>query len=399
MDKRFRTGAYVTVLASLIVGVGTLVPVNATASDLGAVSPGQVLEIIPQDEGWRGQKRGYIVDYAMSASPSDMQPASGAVFIPEGMAPPEGWPIVVYGHGTSGMAAGCGGQTNSGEIVDFAGIQSDDQVGTWNDDQMIDYLIGLGVAVVAPDYLGLGRFNTGPHPYLARFSEATALIDLVRAASAQFSELSNKWAALGVSQGGHAALSAAHLGPEYSQELDFRGVIAVDPASDLEKVLPILGPYVPELPFGSNSEIVTYIMQILSGVRVTHPESDVDSYLTDRGRDFLDRMGTMCEEEMRSLAEGVPLGTLLSRPLSDPQIRQAIDMTVALPVDGYQEPVLLLMNATDISVPSPLHASLSYSLSVNNPDVHTIVGYGSHTQLDDAMLAEIPIFFERIGIK
>ncbi|MEV4127365.1 hypothetical protein [Nocardia sp. NPDC049707] len=44
---------------------------------------------------------------------------------------------------------------------------------------------------------GLGRFDTGPHPYLDLRIEATATIDPVRAGRAAAPELSRSWAVAG----------------------------------------------------------------------------------------------------------------------------------------------------------------------------------------------------------
>ncbi|MDB5984489.1 MAG: hypothetical protein JWQ69_5504, partial [Pseudomonas sp.] len=69
-----------------------------------------------------------------------------------------------------------------------------------------------GYAVVATDYLGLGRSDYKFHPYLHADSEASAIVDALRAArrlsSALQTPLSGKVMLAGYSQGGHAAMAA-----------------------------------------------------------------------------------------------------------------------------------------------------------------------------------------------
>jgi secretory lipase len=74
-------------------------------------------------------------------------------------------------------------------------------------------LAGAGYAAVEPDYLGLGR-GPGHHPYLDPASEATASVDMLRAARVVATrvhrQLESKIMVTGFSQGGQAALAFAH---------------------------------------------------------------------------------------------------------------------------------------------------------------------------------------------
>ena len=69
-----------------------------------------------------------------------------------------------------------------------------------------------GYAVVATDYLGFAKSTYGYHPYLHADSEATTVLDSVRAARAAASSvganLSGKVMFTGYSQGGHASMAA-----------------------------------------------------------------------------------------------------------------------------------------------------------------------------------------------
>lgn len=94
---------------------------------------------------------------------------------------------------------------------------------------------GLGYVVVAPDYLGLGEAR-GVHPYVHADTEASAAIDMLRAARDYGDQnnvlLNDQVFVTGYSQGGHAAM-AAHR----SMEQNFSSEFTVTASA------PMSGPY------------------------------------------------------------------------------------------------------------------------------------------------------------
>ncbi|WP_446225667.1 lipase family protein [Nocardia sp. IBHARD005] len=370
--------AVVTVLAASVVTAVGVTPATAQ-------TPGALISVQAEPAGWHGLVNGSSVEYWMSDSAGVQRPASGAMFLPQGDAPVGGWPIVAYDHGTTGSGPGCGGQADP-ELAP-------QQLERASEDRLIKRFVDQGFAVVTPDYLGLGRFGTGPHPYLEVRSEATATIDLVRAARAASPELSRTWSALGTSQGGHAALSAAYVQAEYAPELDFRGVAAIDPASDVEKFLPFLGPEFSSVPGISGT--MSFIVSILAGLRATHPELDVDSYLTERGKSFIDAVGTQCIDAIDASIKDLTLADLLSRSLAP--LREPLASYMMLPTSGYDAPILLAMNVTDTTVPSPLHAALVAQLAANGVDQQVVTGTGYHGTVSPEQLAAIEGFLARVN--
>ncbi|GAB2644358.1 lipase family protein [Nocardia goodfellowii] len=347
-----------------------------------ADTPGSVISVTAKPSGWRGMPDGAVgkvVDYWMTGSDGSAQPASGALIIPPGTPPPGGWPIMAYDHGTSGLGPGCGGQSNPR--------------GT-REDAIIQRMVNQGFAVVAPDYLGLGNFDTGAHPYLEQRTEATATLDLLRAARATHPELSRTWGVIGFSQGGQAALGTGHLQATYAPDLDFRGTIAVDPESDVEKVLPLAGPAIPRIE-GTDGALGFYVA-ILAGLRQARPDVDVDSYLTPLGKSVLDDVSSQCFGDIYARVRGLGVGELMARPLSDARIRAAINDYLTVPTSGYDAPILLLINVTDQTVPSPLHGALAAQLAANGVGFDAITGTGQHCELNPAMLAGIDGFLARI---
>ncbi len=109
---------------------------------------------------------------------------------------------------------------------------------------LIAAFASLGRVVVAPDYIGL-RALGGPtgilHPYLVGQPTAIASIDAVRATIKLLAKRSAaggnacarpRFATVGGSQGGHAALWVDRLAPYYAPELEHVGVVATVPPAD-----------------------------------------------------------------------------------------------------------------------------------------------------------------------
>lgn len=132
---------------------------------------------------------------------------TGAVFLPKGPAPEGGWPVVVWTHGTIGVATDCAPSLNP---------RSD------RDKQYLNTWLSLGFAVVAPDYAGLG--SPGLHHYLNARGEAWSVLDSISASLKNF-PLSNKIIIVGQSQGAHAAFAASGYQKSYAPKLHVMGTV------------------------------------------------------------------------------------------------------------------------------------------------------------------------------
>lgn len=175
---------------------------------------------------------------------------TGIVTYPRRVAPSEGWPVVASAHGTTGLAPACA-PSRGGEPAPAFGLEN--------------------VVRVATDYIGLGPVGER-HAYLSGPSEAHSVIDSVRAARGLVeAHASETWAAIGHSQGGHAALWTNELGASYAPELDFRGSVVVAPAAVLPRT------------FGPKDQIVPRTVGIMAlyGVASVDDRLDPDDYVSD----------------------------------------------------------------------------------------------------------------------
>ena len=169
------------------------------------------------------------ISYKMPAIEGGQTTATAIVMIPKGKMPENGWPVIVWAHGTTGVADQCApsvlkdaeGKFNLGGALPIA-----------------KGLVAQGYAVIAPDYEGLG--SKGIHPFLNAKSASESIISALKAAKQQYgNQLSKDWAVVGHSQGGHAAIAAAERAD--GAGLNFKGVVAYAPASNLGTIL--LGGY------------------------------------------------------------------------------------------------------------------------------------------------------------
>ena len=133
--------------------------------------------------------------YVTSGPKGETATASGVLLLPSGADCTAAAPLVAYAKGTDV------------EKPRTLANPADSETGL-----LAAMYAGQGYAVVATDYLGYGKSNFSYHPYLHADSEATSVIDSIRAARTATallgSSLSGKVMLTGYSQGGHASMAA-----------------------------------------------------------------------------------------------------------------------------------------------------------------------------------------------
>ncbi|GID30975.1 alpha-beta hydrolase superfamily lysophospholipase [Paractinoplanes brasiliensis] len=154
--------------------------------------------------------------------------------------------IVVWGHGTTGLADQC--------------APSVSQAVFWPEARAaIAELLRRGWTVAAPDYPGLG--TALPHPYLVGASAARSMIDSAKAAKNLDATLGTQYAIDGHSQGGQGALFANELAPSYDGNLTLKGVAAIAPVSNAD----LFAPLIPGTPAQG------YLVMALYGLQAVDP--------------------------------------------------------------------------------------------------------------------------------
>ncbi|MFI5499254.1 alpha/beta hydrolase family protein [Nocardia asteroides] len=345
----------VAVAAVVAAGGATTVAVAPAAAE-SSTTPGSIRSIEPlAAELWLpGAAGAQRVTYWSTGSGGRPALSSGAYFVPEGTPPAGGWPVIAWAHGTSGLADHCAPSLMGPALPE----RDRPYLATW---------LSRGYAVAASDYVGLG--TPGPHPYLDVEVEAHSVVDMVRAARAADPAISTRWAVVGQSQGGGAAIGTARYATEFGgADLDYRGAVATGAPAYLENILLPLGPGVP--PTALPAGLTSYVFYILAGLRHAHPELDIDAYLTPLGRSFVDNAENQCTDEAHRAAEGVVLGQIFARPLAAiPNIREVLADYMGLPETGYDRPLFLGHGLTDIDVPAAPTIAYAESLRATGQPV------------------------------
>jgi pimeloyl-ACP methyl ester carboxylesterase len=189
---------------------------------------------------------------------------SGTIAIPAGEPPAGGWPLTSWAHGTTGIGPACAPSrdTPTGPEHVFLGMKQ----------KLMDDYVRRGYVVVATDYEGLG--GPGLHPFLQGTSAGRGVIDIMRAARAMDHAIGARYVVIGHSQGGHADLFAASIGPDYAPELKLLGNVAMAPASHIAAT--VQGMAAAAKP----SYALGYAMYVLQSFASNHPGIDLKKILT-----------------------------------------------------------------------------------------------------------------------
>jgi pimeloyl-ACP methyl ester carboxylesterase len=214
----------------------------------------------------------------------DGQPTlvSGSVFAPSGTPPVDGWPVISYGHGTTGDDKSCA-PSSSDTLLGYA--------------EAVGILVRRGYAVALTDYQGIGQ--PGVHPYLDSRTAGLNMIDAVRALRATFRDVSNRWGAFGGSQGGGAAWAADEQAGTYAPELTLVGAVAVSPLADVTGL-------VDEAQRGTlTDEQKVVLSAVVKSLSLLHSDINRDDYRRDTGRRTSDADTPCSEPEADPIAGAV----------------------------------------------------------------------------------------------
>ncbi|WP_019203745.1 prolyl oligopeptidase family serine peptidase [Tsukamurella sp. 1534] len=274
--------------------------------------------------------------------------STGAIFTPQGTPPAGGWPVIAWAHGTVGLGDACAPSANPRSARDS------EYLGHW---------LKQGYAIVASDYAGLG--TPGLMSYLNSVATAHSVVDSVVSAHGDASlRLSKKWAVVGQSQGGAAAVNSARWASEFSagSGLDYRGVVATGTPYKIEEIIKKAGPNL-TLPPGLGSAATAYTAYILAGFREANPGLNIDSVLSPQGRDAAAKAEVQCYAQLSDSLSGVRPTAYFTKDLGTlPGAAEAVDRYMGTPTSGYDRPVFLGVGLKDRDVPVQSSIALAAAL-------------------------------------
>ncbi|WP_051179004.1 lipase family protein [Nocardia concava] len=312
---------------------------------------------------------GYRVWYQGIGYDGSGRIVSGSVFLPEGDAPADGWPVISYAHGTTGLA--------DHTAPSIAGLSRPESrhVAGW---------LAAGYCVTVTDYEGLA--SPGPHPYFNGEAAADDVVDIVRAARGLGHRLSPRWVAVGFSQGGHAALFAGLMATKYAPDLDFRGTVALAPPVEL--------PLIVGLQTADDTAPVTlFLPYLLAGLRITRGLA-TEEFMTGLGQRLL---GLAEHAPVRDVHYAVTvltnadIGTteLIRRPGVEDMLRAC-----RVPAARFDRPVLLAAGTADAVLPMAAVERFAAAARRAGSDISQVTCVeADHT----GMLSAVPDLLDWVG--
>ena len=293
----------------------------------GAVTSDVVLGQVDQSVTALGATAHRITYRSTSGIDGSGVDVTGTVFVPGGLPPAGGWPVVSVAHGTTGVTDECAPSLYP-NLLGAIG--------------MVTPFLERGAVVTVSDYQGLG--SPGPHPYLDAPSAGYDVIDAVRAARNVVPGTGTRWAAVGVSQGGQASWAANEMAATYGDGLELVGTANLSPAADLRAIAPPEGLGDLTLP---QRGILPFVVE---GFLVSYPQFRDSDFLSGgllAGKDvLLACTGPLAAEKLTAVAAIGPDDVRPSSPEAYAAMREWLGRN-ALPQSGATAPMMVLVGGQD----------------------------------------------------
>jgi len=309
----------------------------------------------------------YRVMYLSESLEGEPIVVTGVTVVPDAAAPADGRTTLTIAHGTSGIADECAPskEAEGGELL-LAGLA-----------------VSRGWIMTLTDYEGMG--TPGRHPYLVGESEGRSTIDAALAAGAlPDAEQGSALAIAGYSQGGHGALFAGEIAPEWAPDLDVIGTFAGAPATELDVIMKAAG------------GVVGFGMMIVAGYEAAYPEADPSVFLTDEGVSRLDVVDEGCTGEIFSAVSDVPGSELVRAGGADEEPWASLGLENNPGQVRTEAPILIIHSDEDDVVPVGLSAALFARMCGLDQVVErrVLAGGGSHTGAAPAAYAQAMDWFD-----
>lgn len=264
----------VVVVVIVLVAVGAGIYIRSQPSDLdrfyappedvASAERGTIFREEPMDTD-EVDAAAFRVLYRSETSEGAAAAVSGFVAWPLSDPPDGGFPIVAFGHPTSGLISEC--------------APSRETLGGTLDKAQVTAFLEAGFAVAATDFPGYDAESL--QPYVVGEPTAASIIDAVRAARASAGDLlSNQVVAWGYSQGGHGVLWARARAATDAPELEWRGTVALAPVVDLR--------------YTAETTQLGRVLGVAIGMGQGTTGLALDPLLTDAGRDIRSTLADDC---------------------------------------------------------------------------------------------------------
>ncbi len=345
-------------------------PVPIATADLTGAGPGSLVSATTLPNLTRslvstGLHAARVVYRSTSGDTGLPTTVSGTVFAPPGQPPPGGWPVMSFGHGTTGIQQPC------------APSQSDTLLGQA---PLVAAFTKLGYAVAFADYQGLG--TDGRHPYLDARTAGLNLIDAVRALRATFPGVSSRWAAFGGSQGGGAVWAADEQAGTYAPELELVGAVALSPAADMTGL-------VDKANAGTLTGDQAPVLQwVLVALAREHPDLNLDDYRRGVAAQYWEALSACSGQLVHTRSQAAKqLGPRDLSPATPHAARQLRDLLSrwALPQQPLTAPLSVVYGDADTYIdPSWTTAAITRACALGGTVVWRLEPGKGHGDLDGA---------------
>jgi pimeloyl-ACP methyl ester carboxylesterase len=289
---------------------------------------------------------------------------SGVVAVPPGQPPKGGWPIISFGHGTTGVLNKCAPSR-------FPTLPGNGF--------MMQAMVLNGFAVTMTDYQGLGVPGYY-HPFLDAKTFGNNMIDAVRAARRIGADLSNQWVAFGHSLGGMAAWAAADRADAYGQGLDLMGTLSMAPAADMAGMADAAW----EGTLTADQRVA--MVFALQSLAWSHPDLDLDKYrrgyTAEHWDELLDCLPPNLDDILRVRSKMLNSDLKPETPADRDRLRDMLAQ-MALPLSKLTTPLMVVYGTEDTLVNLPwFEQALSRACAQGDHiQIEKSIGQG-HSDLD-----------------
>jgi hypothetical protein len=320
--------------------------------------PGKLVkaEVVP---GAPAGTKVYRIMYQSTDLKGNALPVTALFAYPDTPPPPGGFPLVSFGHGTTGVGQACG-------ISHTPFEPETPSYSAWL--PHIKPLVDAGNAVVASDYSGMGA--PGPSSYVVGPLESRGMLDALRAVkdpspSTGSVAIDPKGMQIyGKSQGGESALSTVQNAEEYAPELDIIGGVVLAPG--YTPPIPGVLDAVASSPTSTDQNM--FILLIAKSYAANYPELvHLDDILTPLGQERIGLLDKYCGSDLGSRVSDVPLNSLVKTPFTPGLITALAAGMPGTTPHAFKTPIVVVQGLEDVTIlPEATHAQVMQQCALGN---------------------------------